>query len=191
MQFTSSVGFSTNETPITLEWAEENFKIFEQGILFKNFLINKKADCFLSWYMDEDGNEWGKLHLHHAIFDVKYIEELEWICDSFGVKTQKDNAMLLIPTIDLKIKTPISKKLIKRKYAPILTETILSNTIETIRYMVDADLKLCVTFEAQFGEDYNKIYIDCSDCECKLEVKYMEQIEWVINKLKSIKSWKN
>lgn len=189
MQFTSSVGFSTNETPLTLEWAEENFKLVFQGMLDKHFLINRQADCFLTWNMDDCGNEWWQLHLHHAVFDVEYIAELDWICKSFGVKIKKDEEMTLIAPMNMEAKTPITQELIKKKYTPTLKRGTLSMTIGTVEYMIDTELKLWVTFEAKVEEDESKIYIDCTGCECKLEVKYMEQIEWVINKLKSIKSW--
>lgn len=195
MQFTSSVGFSTNETPITLEWAKENFEVSSQGILIKTFLINRQADCFLAWNMDNFGNvcgnEWWQLHLHHAVFDIEYIEELEWICKSFGVKTLKESEMTLITSIDLKTKTPITQERIKKKYQPKAQAGTLSRNIGTIEYHIDTDLKLWVGFKTKFEEEENIVYIYCSDCKSKLEVKYMEQIEWVINRLKQIKSWKN
>ena len=53
----------------------------------------------------------------------------------------------------------------------------------TIEYMIDKELKLWVNFEEKI-KGKSKIYIDCSGCECKLEVKYMEQIDWVIKKIK-------
>ncbi len=187
MQFTSSVGFSTNETPITLEWAEENFELVFQGMLDKHFLINRQADCFLSWNMDDCGNEWWQLHLHHAVFDVEYIEELAWICKSFGVKTQRESEMTLIAPMHLKSKTPITQDLIKKKYTPKAQAGTLSKSIGTIEYLIDTDLKLWVGFKTKVEEKKGIIYIYCSDCECTLEVKYIEQIEWVINKLKSIK----
>lgn len=191
MQFTSSVGFSTNETPLTLEWAEENFELVFQGMLDKHFLINRQADCFLAWNMDDCGNEWWKLSLHHAVFDVEYTEELEWICKSFGVKMKKESEMTLFASIDAKTKTPITQELIKKKYASTVKRGTLSMTIGTVGYMIDTELKLWVIFEAKAEEDESNIYIDCSGYECKISVKYMEQIDWVINKLKEIKSWKN
>ncbi len=191
MQFTSSVGFSTKETPLTLEWAKENFELVFQGMLDKHFLINKQADCFLSWNMDDCGDEWWKLHLHHAVFDVEYIEELNWICKSFGIKTQKESEMTLFAPIDAKIKTPITQELIEQRYKPKAKATTLSNTIEIIEYLIDTDLQLWVGFKTKVEENENIVYIYCSDCKSKLKLKYMEQIEWVINRLKQIKSWKN
>lgn len=191
MQFTSSVGFSTKETPLTLEWAEKKFELVFQGMLDKHFLINRQADCFLSWNMDDCGNEWWKLHLHHAVFDVEYIAELDWICKSFGIKQQKESEMTLITSIDLKTKTHITQELIERKYQPKAQAGTLSRNIGTIEYHIDTDLKLWVGFKTKFEEEENIVYIYCSDCKSKLEVKYMEQIEWVINRLKQIKSWKN
>lgn len=187
MQFTSSVGFSTKETPLTLEWAEENFELVFQGMLDKHFLINRQADCFLSWNMDDCGNEWWQLHLHHAVFDVEYIAELDWICKSFGVKTQKEREMTLITSMDLKTKTHITQERIKKKYQPKAQAGTLSMNMGTIEYHIDTDLKLWVGFKTKVEENENIVYIYCSDCECKLEVKYMEQIEWVINKLKQIR----
>ena len=183
MQFTSNVGFSANETPLTLEWAEENFELVFQGMLDKHFLINRQADCFLSWNMDDCGDEWWQLHLHHAVFDVEYIEELNWICKSFGVKQEKESEMTLFAPMNLKYKTPITQDLIKEKFAPTIKSGTLSKRIGTIRYMIDKELKLWVNFEEKI-KGKSKIYIDCSGCECKLEVKYMEQIDWVIKKLK-------
>lgn len=191
MQFTSSVGFSTNETPLTLEWAEKNFELVFQGMLDKHFLINRQADCFLSWNMDDCGNEWWQLHLHHAVFDVEYIAELDWICKSFGIKQKIESEMTLFASIDAKTKTPITQELIEQKYKPKAKGGTLSMTIGIIEYMIDTDLKLWVGFMTKVKEEENIVYIYCSGCECKLEVKYIEQIEWIINKLKSIKSWKN
>lgn len=187
MQFTSSVGFSTNETPLTLEWAEKNFELTFRGMLDKHFLINRQADCFLSWNMDDEGNEWWQLHLHHAVFAVEYIAELDWICKSFGVKTQKESEMTLKTSIDLKTKTHITQERIKKKYQPKAQAGTLSRNIGTIEYHIDTDLKLWVGFKTKFEEEENIVYIYCSDCKSKLEVKYMEQIEWVINRLKQIK----
>lgn len=187
MQFTSSVGFSTNETPLTLEWAEKNFELVFQGMLDKYFLINRQADCFLAWNMDECGNEWWQLHLHHAVFDVEYIEELEWICKSFGVKMQKESEMTLFASIDAKTKTPITQELIEQRYKPKAKGGTLSMTIGRIEYMIDTDLKLWVGFMTKVKEEENIAYICCSGCKSKLEVKYVEQIEWVINQLKQIK----
>lgn len=183
MQFTSSVGFSTKETPLTLEWAEENFELVFQGMLDKHFLINRQADCFLSWNMDDCGNEWWQLHLHHAVFDVEYIAEVKWICESFGIKEQKDEKMTLIAPMNLKYKTPITQDLIEEKFAPTIKQCTLSMRTGTIEYMIDKELKLWVNFEEKI-KGKSKIYIDCSGCECKLEVKYMEQIDWVIKKIK-------
>lgn len=191
MQFTSNVGFSADETPITLDWAEENFELIFQGMFDMHFLINRQADCFLVWSMDDCGNEWWKLHLHHAVFDVEYIAELDWICKSFGIKQQKESEMTLITSIDLKTKTPITQERIKKKYQPKAQAGTLSRNIGTIEYHIDTDLKLWVGFKTKFEEEENIVYIYCSDCKSKLEVKYMEQIEWVINRLKQIKSWKN
>lgn len=193
MQFTSSVGFSPKETPITLEWAKENFEVSSQGILIKTFLINRQADCFLAWNMDNFGNvcgnEWWQLHLHHAVFDIEYIAELEWICKSFGVKMKKDKEMTLIAPMNIEAKTLITQELVKKKYAPTVKLGTLSMRTGSIEYMIDKELKLWATFEEKI-EGEGKIYIDCTGCECKLEIKYMEQIDWIINKLKAIKSWK-
>lgn len=189
MQFTSNVGFSADETPITLDWAEENFELIFQGMFDMHFLINRQADCFLVWSMDDDGIERQKLYLHRAVFDVEYVEEVKWICKSFGVKQEKESEMTLFAPIDVKTKTPITQELIEQKYKPKAKGGTLSMTIGIIEYMIDTDLKLWVGFMTKVKEEENIVYIYCSDCECKLEVKYMEQIEWVINKLKSIKSW--
>lgn len=129
--------------------------------------------------MDDDGIERQQLYLHRAVFDVEYVEEVKWICESFGIKVQKDEKMTLIAPMNLKYKTPITQDLIKEKFAPTIKSGTLSMRIGTIRYMIDKKLKLWVNFEEK-----SKIYIDCSGCECKLEVKYMEQIDWVIKKLK-------
>lgn len=183
MQFTSNVGFSADETPITLDWAEENFELIFQGMFDMHFLINRQADCFLVWSMDDDGIERQQLYLHRAVFDVEYVEEVKWICESFGIKVQKDEKMTLIAPMNLKYKTPITQDLIKEKFAPTIKSGTLSKRTGTIRYMIDKKLKLWVNFEEKI-KGKSKIYIDCLGCECKLEVKYMEQIDWVIKKLK-------
>lgn len=100
-----------------------------------------------------------------------------------GLKEQKDEKMTLIAPMNLKYKTPITQDLIKEKFAPTIKQGTLSMRTGTIRYMIDKELKLWVNFEEKI-KGKSKIYIDCSGCECKLEVKYMEQIDWVIKKLK-------
>lgn len=187
MQFTSNVGFSANETPITLDWAEENFELVFRGILDKHFLINKQANCFLTWNMDDCGDEWWQLRLYHAVFAVEHIEEFEWICKTFGVKQKKDSEMVLIAPIELKTKTPITQEKIREKYLPKVQYGGLSLSIGRIEYMIDTELKLWAGFQAKVEEDESNIYIYSSGCECKLEVKYMEQIDWVIKKLKNKK----
>lgn len=137
--------------------------------------------------MDDEGNEWWQLHLHHAVFYVEYIEELEWICKSFGVKIKKDEEMTLIAPMNIEAKTLITQKLIEQRYKPKAKGGTLSMTIGIIEYMIDTDLKLWVGFMTKVKEDENIVYIYCSGCECKLEVKYIEQIEWIINKLKQIR----
>ena len=84
MQFTSSIPLSTEKTPLTLDWAEENYELFSQGMLDKHFLINRQADCFLSWNMDEEGNKWWKLSIHNATFDVEFVQEVEFLMQTFG-----------------------------------------------------------------------------------------------------------
>lgn len=90
MQFTSSIPLSTEKTPLTLDWAEENYELFSQGMLFKSFSIVKQTDCFLSWNMDEEGNEWWKLSIHYATFDVEYVEEVEFLMRTFGIESDND-----------------------------------------------------------------------------------------------------
>lgn len=50
ISFTSSIPLSTEKTPLTLDWAEENYELFSQGMLFKSFAIvkqNVRAYCNL------------------------------------------------------------------------------------------------------------------------------------------------
>lgn len=91
ISFTSSIPLSTEKTPLTLDWAEENYELFSQGMLFKSFAIVKQTDCFLSWNMDEEGNEWWKLSIHCATFDVEYVQEVEFLLRTFGIENDNDN----------------------------------------------------------------------------------------------------
>lgn len=43
---TSSVPYSMKKTPLTLDWAEENYELFSQGMLFKSFAIVKRRIVF-------------------------------------------------------------------------------------------------------------------------------------------------
>lgn len=90
ISFTSSIPLSTEKTPLTLDWAEENYELFSQGMLFKSFSIVKQTDCFLSWNMDEEGNEWWKLSIHNAMFDVEYVQEVEFLLRTFGIENDND-----------------------------------------------------------------------------------------------------
>ena len=90
MQFTSSIPLSTEKTPLTLDWAEENYELFSQGMLFKSFAIVKQTDCFLSCNMDEEGNKWWKLSIHNATFDVEFVQEVEFLMQTFGIENDND-----------------------------------------------------------------------------------------------------
>ena len=90
ISFTSIIPLSTEKTPLTLDWAEENYELFSQGMLFKSFSIVKQTDCFLSWNMDEEGNEWWKLSIHYATFDVEFVEEVEFLLRTFGIENDND-----------------------------------------------------------------------------------------------------
>ena len=90
MQFTSSIPLSTEKTPLTLDWAEENYELVFQGMLFKSFAIVKQTDCFLSWNMDEEGNKWWKLSIHNATFDVEFVQEVEFLMQTFGLENDND-----------------------------------------------------------------------------------------------------
>lgn len=87
---------SIEKTPLTLDWAEENYELFSQGMLFKSFSIVKQTDCFffLSWNMDEEGNEWWKLSIHHATFDVEFVEEVEFLLRTFGIESENDKQQI-------------------------------------------------------------------------------------------------
>ena len=89
MQFTSSIPLSTEKTPLTLDWAEENYELVFQGMLFKSFAIVKQTDCFLSWNMDEEGNKWWKLSIHNATFDVEFVQEVEFLMQTFGYEEHR------------------------------------------------------------------------------------------------------
>lgn len=88
--FTSSVPYSMKKTPLTLEWAGNNYELFAKGMLVKSFLIVKRTDCFLSWNMDEEGNEWWKFSIHYAMFNVEYVEEVEFLMRTFGIENDND-----------------------------------------------------------------------------------------------------
>ena len=90
ISFTSSIPLSIEKTPLTLDWAEENYELFSQGMLFKSFAIVKQTDCFLSWNMDEEGNEWWKLSIHYATFDVEFVQEVEFLMRTFGIENDND-----------------------------------------------------------------------------------------------------
>ena len=89
ISFTSIIPLSTEKTPLTLDWAEENYELVSQGMLFKYFAIVKQTNCFLSWNIDEEGNEWWKLLIHNATFDVEYVQEVEFLMRTFGIKNDK------------------------------------------------------------------------------------------------------
>ena len=91
ISFTSIIPLSTEKTPLTLDWAEENYELFSQGMLFKYFAIVKQTNCFLSWNIDEEGNEWWKLLIHNATFDVEYVQEVEFLMRTFGIKNDKQH----------------------------------------------------------------------------------------------------
>lgn len=184
MQFTSIVGFSTKETPLTLEWAEKNFDLLYRGDYEKPFLINKQADCYLIWNMDEDSVFW-KLYLHYAVFDVEYIEEFEWICKSFGVETTIEQEMSIFVTRKVTTKTPITRELIKDKF----NVSVSYGTIGNIEYLINKDLNMWLSFRIEGDEE--RTYIYCNNTSTRMRVNYIEEIKWAINKLKSIKSWKN
>lgn len=90
ISFTSIIPLSTEKTPLSLEWAEENYELVSQGMLFKYFAIVKQTNCFLSWNIDEEGNEWWKLLIHNATFDVEYVQEVEFLMRTFGIKNDND-----------------------------------------------------------------------------------------------------
>ena len=90
ISFTSIIPLSTEKTPLTLDWAEENYELVSQGMLFKYFAIVKQTNCFLSWNIDEEGNEWWKLLIHNATFDVEYVQEVEFLMRTFGIKNDND-----------------------------------------------------------------------------------------------------
>ena len=91
ISFTSIIPLSTEKTPLTLDWAEENYELVSQGMLFKYFAIVKQTNCFLSWNIDEEGNEWWKLLIHNATFDVEYVQEVEFLMRTFGIKNDKQH----------------------------------------------------------------------------------------------------
>lgn len=94
ISFTSIIPLSTEKTPLTLDWAEENYELVSQVI--KCFFIGKQANlnCFLSCEMDEEGNEWWKLSIHYATFDVEFVEEVEFLLRTFGIENDNDKQQI-------------------------------------------------------------------------------------------------
>lgn len=182
MQFTSIVGFSPKETPLTLEWAEAKFELAYRGDYERPFLINKQADCYLIWNMDEDSVFW-KLYLHYAVFDVEYIEELEWICKSFGIETTTEQEMSIFVNRRVTTKTPITRELAKSEF----NVSVTYGTIGNIEYLIDEGLKMWLSFRTEGEGDEETTYIYCNNTSTRMKVNYIEEIKWAINKLKTIK----
>ena len=89
IEFTSIVPLSEEKTPLSLEWANKNFDIINQGRRDKHYLIDYTKSCCLSWFMNRDGSDYWKLTICFATFNVKYTEEVDYLLRTFYVKCKR------------------------------------------------------------------------------------------------------
>lgn len=89
IEFTSFIPMSGEKTPLSLEWANKNFKLTYQGMLNKYYLIDDTKDCRLSWFMNEVGLAYWELKICFATFKVKYAEEVDYLLRTFCVNVKR------------------------------------------------------------------------------------------------------
>lgn len=181
-EFTSIVSYSPKETPLTMEWAAKNFEVVYHGTTKKTYLINRQADCYLVLEHKERyfNGKWA-LHIHFAVFAIKYIEELEWICESLGIRITGEQEMSIFVTRKVTTKTPITRELIKDKF----NVSVSYGTIGNIEYLIDKDLRMWLSFRIEGDEE--RTYIYCNNTSTRMRVNYIEEIKWAIDKLKAVK----
>ena len=89
IEFTSIISMPEEKTPLSLDWANKNFELTYQGELDKYYLIDDTKDCFLSWFMNEDGSDYWVLTICYATFKVKYTEEVDYLLRTFYVNVKR------------------------------------------------------------------------------------------------------
>ena len=93
IEFTSIIPMPEEKTPLSSDWAAENFDLTYQSMRNKHYLIEATKDCFLSWFMNEDGSEGWILEICFAVFNVKYIEEVDYLIKTFYVKCKRNDIL--------------------------------------------------------------------------------------------------
>ena len=80
---------SGEKTPLSSDWAAENFEPTYQGVLHKYYLIDDTKDCRLSWFMNEVGLAYWELKICFATFKVGYTEEVNYLLRTFCVNVKR------------------------------------------------------------------------------------------------------
>ena len=89
IKFISVIQMPEKKTPLSLDWAAENFELTYQGELDKHYLIDDTKDCRLSWFMNRDGSDYWELTICFATFKVKYTEEVDYLLRTFYVNVKR------------------------------------------------------------------------------------------------------
>ena len=89
IEFISIIPLSEEKTPLSLDWANKNFDITNQGNGSITYLIDDTKDCRLSWFMNKYGKDYWKLKICFATFKVQYIEEVDYLLRTFYVNVKR------------------------------------------------------------------------------------------------------
>ena len=89
IEFISIIPLSEEKTPLSLDWANKNFDITNQGNGFITYLIDDTKDCYLWRFMNEDGSDYWELKICLAILKVQYIEEVDYLLRTFYVNVKR------------------------------------------------------------------------------------------------------
>ena len=89
IEFTSIIPISCKKTPLSLDWAKKNFEPTYERNGFITYLIDDTKDSRLSRLMNEDGSDYWKLTICFATFNVKYIEEVDYLLRTFYVNVKR------------------------------------------------------------------------------------------------------
>ena len=89
IEFISIIPLSEEKTPLSLDWANKNFDITNQGNGSITYLIDDTKDCYLWWFMNEDGSDYWELKICLAMFKVKYTEEVDYLLRTFYVNVKR------------------------------------------------------------------------------------------------------
>ena len=89
IEFTSIIPMPEEKTPLSLDWANKNFDITNQGNGFITYLIDDTKDCYLWRFMNEDGSDYWELKICLAILKVQYIEEVDYLLRTFYVNVKR------------------------------------------------------------------------------------------------------